>query len=187
MPLTTLDPRSALMLIDLQKGVVGLPLAHPVGPVVAHSAALAEAFRARGLPVVLVNVSGGAPGRNEAPRMPAMPDGWDELVPELGRRASDHCVTKKTWGAFGVANLNAHLKGLGVTEIVLAGIATSIGVESTARQAHELGYNLALVTDAMTDRSAEAHENSVTRIFPRLGETTTTADILADIAKRACS
>jgi len=184
MPLTTLDPRSALMLIDLQKGVVGLPLANPAAPVVARAAALAEAFRARGLPVVLVNVSGGAPGRNEAPRLPVMPEGWDELMPELGRRSNDHCVTKKTWGAFSVAGLDAHLKGLGVTEIVLAGIATSIGVESTARQAHELGYNLALVTDAMTDRSAEAHENSVKRIFPRLGETTTTAELLADLAKR---
>jgi nicotinamidase-related amidase len=73
----------------------------------------------------------------------------------------------------------AHLRELGVTQVVIAGVATSIGVESTARQAHEFGFNVTLAVDAMTDRSADAHENSITRIFPRLGETGTTAEILA--------
>jgi nicotinamidase-related amidase len=74
--------------------------------------------------------------------------------------------------------LNEHLKSLGVTKVVIAGIATSAVVESTARQAHELGYNVALAVDAMTDRNAEAHTNSITRIFPRLGETGATQDVI---------
>jgi nicotinamidase-related amidase len=67
---------------------------------------------------------------------------------------------------------------------VLGGIATSIGVETTARQAYELGLNVTLAIDAMTDTSAEAHDNSLKRIFPRLGETGTTADILAQLGAR---
>ena len=62
---------------------------------------------------------------------------------------------------------------------MLAGVATSIGVESTARQAHELGFNVTLVTDAMTDINSDAHVNSITRIFPKLGETGTTQEIMA--------
>jgi nicotinamidase-related amidase len=93
-------------------------------------------------------------------------------------------VTKKTWGAFTNTNLHAHLKGLGVTQIVLAGVATSIGVESTARHAHELGFHVALAVDAMTDRNLDAHNHSVTRIFPRLGENGTTHEILDLLKKR---
>ena len=61
MPLTTLDPKTALIVIDLQKGVVGLPTAHPTVDVVKRTAALADAFRHHGLQVVLVNVAGVAP------------------------------------------------------------------------------------------------------------------------------
>ena len=75
-------------------------------------------------------------------------------------------MTKQTWGAFTGTDLATHLRGLGVTQVVLAGVATSIGVESTARQAYELGFNVALVVDAMTDMNPDAHTNSVTRIFP---------------------
>ncbi len=67
----------------------------------------------------------------------------------------------------------------GLTQVDVCGIATSIGVESTARQAYELGYNVTLATDAMSCLNAETHHNSIERIFPRLGETGTTEDILA--------
>jgi nicotinamidase-related amidase len=87
-------------------------------------------------------------------------------------------VTKMTWGAFHETPLDASLRDLRVTQIVLAGIATSAGVESTARSAHEHGYNVVLATDAMTDRDPVAHSNSIERIFPRLGETATTSEIL---------
>lgn len=179
MAATVLDPKTALVVIDLQKGIVGLPCAHPMNAVLGHAAKLAAAFRHKGLPVVLVNVEGGPSGRTESQRkLGDLPDDWAELVPELNRQTDDHTVTKHTWGAFTHTDLESKLKSLGVTQIVLAGIATSVGVESTARFAHELGFNVTLAIDAMTDMSAEAHANSVTRIFPRLGETAATADII---------
>jgi nicotinamidase-related amidase len=178
MPITTLDPQTALIVIDLQKGIVQMAGRQAVDPAVRNSRLLADVFRKRGLPVVLVNVAGGAPGRTEQQR-PAgqQPPDWMVLVPELDQHPQDHLVTKRTWGAFTNTDLDAHLRGLGVTQVVVCGIATSIGVESTARQAYELGYNVTLAVDAMTDMSADAHVNSTTRIFPRLGETGTTADI----------
>ena len=189
MPLTTLEPTAALVVIDLQKGIVSLPTAHDAGTVVRHSAALAEAFRAAGQPVVLVNVTGGAPGRTDQQQSgapaPARADDWADLVDELGVQPGDHLVTKQTFGAFTGTSLEQYLRERGVTQVVLTGISTSIGVESTARFAHELGFHVVLVTDAMTDRSAESHDHSVTSIFPRLGETTTTQDVLDALASRA--
>lgn len=186
MTLSILDSHSALVVIDLQKGILSRPTAHPVGGVLAHAAALAAAWRQHGSPVVLVNVAGGAPGRTEQARsFGDLPPDWTELAEALGVHPGDIRVTKHTWGAFTGTGLDARLRALGVTQIVLAGIATSIGVESTARQAHELGYNVALATDAMTDLSLEAHENSVARIFPRLGETGSTVEFLALLDHRA--
>src|SRR5271166_900811 len=184
MAITTLDPKTALILIDLQKGVVGMPTVHPGAEIVKRAAALADAFRRHGLPVVLVNVDRLAPGRTEqAPNLAAFPADWTELVPELNRQPKDHTVTKRTWGAFTGTGLEAHLKKLGVTQVVIAGVATSIGVESTARQAQELGFHVTLAVDAMTDMNADAHLNSVTRIFPRLGETGSTQEIVALLDK----
>ena len=183
MALTTLDAHIALIVVDLQKGIVALPTAHPIATVVQNARALADAFRGHGLPVVLVNVAGGAPGRTEqARRLGELPDDWTDLVAELDRQPQDHTVTKRTWGAFTGTDLAQHLKKLGVTQVVIAGVATSIGVESTARQAHELGLNVALAIDAMTDMSPEAHLNSITRIFPRLGETGTVREIIDRLA-----
>jgi nicotinamidase-related amidase len=180
MAVTTLDPKTALIVVDVQKGITSISAAHPTAGIVANAAALAEAFRKRHLPVVLVNVGGGAPGRTEAPpRGGDRPADWMEIVPELKQQPDDIVVTKKTWGGFTNTGLGEKLKGLGVTQVVVAGIATTFGVESTARQAHELGFNVTLAVDAMTDPNADAHHNSVTRIFPRLGETGTTAEILA--------
>jgi nicotinamidase-related amidase len=180
MAVTALDPKTALILIDLQKGIMAYSTVHPLGEVVKHAAALADAFRRHGLPVVLVNATGVAPGRTEQARPPGkFPLGWADFVPELDQQPEDHTVTKRTWGAFTNTGLDEHLKRLGVTQVVVAGVATSIGVESTARQAHELGFNVTLATDAMTDRDLEAHSHSVTRIFPRLGETGTTREIVA--------
>jgi nicotinamidase-related amidase len=179
MALTTLDAKTALVIIDLQSGIVALPVVHPAQEIVQRSAALLDAFRRHGLPVVLVRVTAGAPGRTDNGRSTGdFPAGFADLVPELKQHPSDHVVTKRTWGAFTNTDLEAHLREQGVTQIVLAGIATSIGVESTARYASELGLNVTLVVDAMTDMNADAHTNSVTRIFPRLGETGTTQELL---------
>jgi nicotinamidase-related amidase len=179
MTITTLDPKTALVVIDLQKGIVALPTAHPVNEVVKHAGELLDAFRSHGLPVVLVNVAGGAPGRAEQSRsLAGLPADWADLVPELNQQPEDHIVTKRTWGAFTNTGLDEHLKKLGVTQVVIVGVATSVGVESTARYAHELGFNVTLAIDAMTDMNADVHTNSVTRIFPRLGETGTSREII---------
>jgi nicotinamidase-related amidase len=184
MALTTMDASPALVVIDLQKGIVTVPAAHPVSEIVAQAARLASAFRRHGLPVVLVNAAGRAPGRTEAGASPITPSpGWTEIVDELQPQPGDHRVTKLRWGAFYGTSLDAYLQEHGVTQVVLAGIATSAGVESTARAAHEHGYHVVLATDAMTDRSAEAHLNSVERIFPKLGETATTTEILGMLEK----
>ncbi len=179
MPLTQFDSNAALIVIDLQKGIIGVPTVHPAGEIVSRAAQLARAFRERGLPVVLVNVTGAAPGRTEAghPKR-ALPPDWTELVPELEQQPSDYLISKRQMGAFLGTSLDETLRRRGVTQVFLAGVSTSIGVESTARSAYDLGYHVVLVTDAITDRNAETHRHSVEKIFPRLGETDTTENVL---------
>jgi nicotinamidase-related amidase len=185
MAVTTLDLTTALILIDLQKGIVARDTApYPSADVVARAAELADAFRARGLPVVPVHVTGGAPGRTEQSMGGQPPDDWAEFVPEIAPLPGDHVITKQSWGAFAHSDLAEWLRGGGVTQVVIAGIATAIGVESTARQAYEAGFNVTLAIDAMTDLNAETHKNSVERIFPRLGETGTTQDIIDLLERR---
>jgi nicotinamidase-related amidase len=179
MPLTRLDTSAALVVIDLQKGIVGLPTVHPAGEIIGRTTQLARAFRERGLPVVLVNVTGAAPGRTDAgiPKF-SFPADWTELVPELQRQPGDHIVSKQRLGAFIGTSLHDYLRQRGVTQVFLTGVATSSGVESTARSAYDYGYNVVPVVDAMTDRNTDAHGHSVEKIFPRLGETDTTDNVL---------
>jgi nicotinamidase-related amidase len=185
MTVTTLDPNTALIVIDLQKGIVAYPTVHPIGEVVERARALADAFRRRGLPVVLVNVAGGAPGRTEQQRRLSepFPAGWTDLIPELDQQPSDIVVTKRTWGAFASTPLEQRLKALDVTQVVIVGVATGTGVEATARQAYEQGFNVALAVDAMTDMRREAHDYSIAHVFPRLGETGTTEEIIDLLGK----
>ena len=179
MTVTTLDPQTALIVVDLQNGMAALSAVPPMSEVIQRAAMLADAFRRHGLPIVLVNVAGGAPGRTEQARhMGTPPAGWIDIVPELKQQPDDAVVTKHTWGAFTNTDLAAYLKDRAVTQVVIVGVATSIGVESTARQAHEFGFNVTLAIDAMTDRSSEAHANSITLIFPRLGETGSVREII---------
>jgi len=176
MPITTLDPRTALVVIDLQQGMTSLKLLHPLNEIVERACALIEAFRRHALPVVLVNVDGKPPGRSErGSRLSALAADFAELLPALNRQPQDHIVTKRTPGAFTNTDLEAYLKRQGVTQIVLVGIATCNGVEATARHAYELGFNVSFAIDAITDGDAEAHANSVSRIFPKLGETGSSA------------
>jgi nicotinamidase-related amidase len=179
MAITKLDNIAALVVIDLQKGIVSMPTVHSVAEIVDRSAQLAHAFRERGWPVVLVNVTGPPPGRtDQGPRTISFPSDWTELVPELGQQPSDLLISKQRWGAFVGTTLDAELRRLGVTQIVLTGLATSAGVESTARSAYDLGYNVAIVLDAITDRDATAHQHCIEKVFPRMAETDTTENLL---------
>jgi nicotinamidase-related amidase len=186
MSLTMLDPQTALIIIDLQQGVIGSQFIHPIADVIDRTRSLLKAFRRNELPVVLVNVAGRAPGRTEQPpRLQAPVEGWTELIPELDRQPSDILVTKRTWGAFASTDLEARLKQQGVTQVVITGVATATGVESTARQAYELGFNVTLAIDAMTDARPEAHAYSLTHVFPRLGETGTAQQIIDLLSARS--
>jgi nicotinamidase-related amidase len=182
MPLTTLDLTTALVVIDLQKGIVSNPVAH----VVPHAASLAKSFRQHDLPVVLVNVTGRAPGRTDAGGHGggALPVGWADIIDELDRQPGDHLITKRRRSAFHDTGLDTLLRDLGVTQIVLAGVSTSSGVESTARSAHDHGYHVVLATDAMADHDPDSHRHSLERVFPKLGETATSAEIIDFLDRR---
>lgn len=178
MTVSALDPKAALVVIDLQKGVVGMPLPHPPMEIVARSAELARAFRARDLPVIWVTVSGRAPGRTDLKRNFAFQPGWDELAPELDAQPGDLRVVKLQVGAFNGTPLELFLRRNGVTQIFLTGIATSSGVEATARAAYDLGFHVVTVTDAMTDGDVESHRHAIEKQFPKFAETASTADVL---------
>jgi nicotinamidase-related amidase len=167
-----------LVVIDLQKAVLGFPYAQPIDEVVSNADRLVAAFRERGLPVVFTEVGGPAPTfaprvdfTFTAPATQPKPDAMDLIIEPL---EGERVVTKRVWGSFTTTDLDAYLRGLEVTQIVLTGVATGFGVESTARQAVELEYNVTLVVDAMSDMDGDVHRNSVERIFPRLGVCATT-------------
>ena len=175
-----LDPHSALIVVDLQAGTLGNAVVNPAEQVVANATALVDVFRAAGLPVVLASVTGTPAGRTaHGVGARAFPAEFSALAIEP--QPGDLVVQRATWDAFAGTDLDAGLGALGVTQVVIVGVATSFGVESTARAAYDLGYSVLVVTDAVTDLRAEAHENSVTRVFPVLAETTATADVLAEL------
>ena len=179
MPITELDPTAALIVVDLQAGTLGAPTAHSATDVLGDAVEVIAAFRERDLPVVLANVSGTPSGRTAyGAGAREFPSEWSALVPELEAQDSDIRVTRATWSAFAGTDLDATLRGRGVTQVVIVGVATSFGVESTARAAYDLGYSVAVVEDAITDRSLDSHEASVARVFPALGQVGTAAEVL---------
>jgi len=182
--ITALDKNTALVLIDFQNSVVAMPAVHPMDEILDNANKLTAVFRKKKLPVVVVNVQPANAAwllSRKDVKMPAFPDDENlyQITNKLQTDNSDIFITKHTWNAFFETTLHEQLQKKAVTGIVLAGISTSIGVEGTARAASELGYNISFVTDAMTDRQPEAHERSLQFIFPRIGETGTTTDIIA--------
>ena len=182
-----LNPKTtALVLIDLQKFIVGRPVApHSGADVLKNASGLADRFRQAGAPVVLVNV-GWLPDMKDALRQPVdqpfqappggLPADFMEFADGL-KKPGDICITKRQWGAFYGTELDLQLRRRGVQTIVLGGIATNIGVESTARQAWEHGYALILAEDATSGMSAEMHSFAFQNIFPRISRTAKAADI----------
>lgn len=186
MPATQLDPKCALIVVDLQKGIVGLSFAHPITDVIAKTRMLLDAFRKAEQTVVLVNVASVPRGRTNRPRsIYVFPADQTEVIAEMNAQPGDILITKNAWGAFLGTDLDSRLKSAGVTHVVLTGVATSVGVESTAREAYALGFNVTLAIDAMTDSSDAAHVNSMSQIFPKLGETDTSQKILNLLTTRS--
>jgi nicotinamidase-related amidase len=176
---------TALILIDLQKGTASWPIApHSGEAVIAKGKALAQRFRAAKAPVVLVNVAFSAdfadalktPVDRSLSAPGALPEDWSELVDGLAE-PSDLKVTKRQWGAFHGTELDLQLRRRGVTSLVIGGIATNMGVESTARAAHEHGYGVVLAEDATASLSAEMHAFAFEQIFPLLGRVTKAHEI----------
>lgn len=182
-----IDPGAALIVVDLQVATTSAPTAHDPRAVVARVLNLVTAFHDHELTVVYtqVDLNHRPAGRTSYDRpRPPVPDEALELVPELTPQADDIVLTKSGWGAFGGTDLDQTLRGRGVTQVVVTGLATGYGVESTARQAYDTGYDVLLVTDAMTDPRPDEHTYSIANVFPALGRTATTADVLADLATR---
>jgi nicotinamidase-related amidase len=186
MELSLSPEKTALVVIDLQKGIVGLNGApNDTKMVVQQSAKLADAFRRAGGFVVLVNV-GSRDGKDmlrpitdtPAATTSHRPKDWTELVSEIGPEESDHLVTKHQWGAFFGTDLDLQLRRRGVETIVLCGISTNIGVETTAREAFQHNYQQIFAVDAMTALSIEEHEHTIKYIFPRMGRIRSTEEIL---------
>lgn len=180
MPFTTIDPKTALVVIDLQAGILGIDgKPYAVADVLARNVELADAFRKHGLPVVLVNVDASPGVRSDANPQgtPAsLPEAALPIAPELGQ--ADKVVTKHTPGAFTKTDLEDYLREQGVTQVVVTGVATGNGVGVTVQQAFELGFHVSTPTDAMTDSDLASHEFSLTHHFPKRAETGTTAELL---------
>jgi nicotinamidase-related amidase len=184
----SLDPSTtALVFIDLQHGITGLDLApHAPAQVVANCARLADAYRAKGATIVYVRVDLNNMhthttdrGRAHGGSVPAMAS---EIVPEAGMQPGDALVTKRQWGAFYATELEQILRRRGVKTVLMAGIATTMGVESTARSAFDQGYDLVFAEDAMTTMKADWHEFAITQIFPMMGRVRSTEELLGAIA-----
>jgi nicotinamidase-related amidase len=185
-PLTT-----ALVLIDLQKGIVSRPLApHSGAHVVEKAVLLASRFVETGSPVVRVHVGFAADGADrlqqpiDAP-MQAPPGGYAadfmEFAPEIASLPSALTITKRQWGAFYGTELDLQLRRRGINTIVLGGIATNFGVESTAREAWQENYALVIAEDACTSMDIDMHRFSIEKILPRLGRVRKTTEIIAAI------
>lgn len=178
-------PKTALIVVDLQNWLGTQYAPHSAEQVVTRAAAMVQAFREAGAFVGLVRVSTKdfkdmpRPLLDQAPPPLNLVPGWDEIVPEIGVTDTDHLITKRQWGAFYGTDLDLQLRRRGITTIVLCGIASGIGVDTTAREAFAHGYQVVFAADAMTGFSEEEHEHVIKVIFPRIGRIRSTGDILA--------
>jgi nicotinamidase-related amidase len=182
--------KTALVVIDLQRGIVDMPSApRPSTEVVARAAQMAAALRKAGGTVVFVHVTRSADGKDALKPITdatpaaglALPPDWAEFLPELRIEPTDILITKRQWGAFYGTELDLQLRRRGVDTIILCGISTSMGVESTARDAYERGYSQVFVEDAMAARDPEEHRHTVLSLFPRIGRVRSTAEVIAAI------
>ncbi len=179
--------KTAFVSIDLQKGILGFPtLPHPSKKVVENAKALADDLRSKGGFVVWVRVKVSEDGKDrlaipcDSPMaIKSLPPDWSELSPDLNIQPADYIVTKKQWGAFYGTDLELQLRRRNIETIILGGIATSFGVESTARNAYERNFRQIFAQDAMSCMTAEGHEHALTRVFPRMGHVRNTSEILS--------
>lgn len=185
----TIDPKSTvLVIIDLQNGIVGRPIApHDAKTVVANSVKLGQALAKAGGMIVPVHVAFASDGADrlkqdvDAP-MPVPPGGippeWSELVPEVAALQVPFVITKHQWGAFHGTELDLQLRRRGIDTFILCGISTNFGVESTAREGWSLGYSIIVAEDACSAMGDGMHEFAIKNILPRISRVRSTAEIL---------
>ena len=181
--------KTAIVVIDLQAGIVAMPTEpHPAKIVIENTAKLLTEARKKGIAVFLVHVTPSPdlkdalhPMTETAFQTSGYNLDWSRYVPELNIQSSDFLITKHQWGAFYGTELDLQLRRRGIETIILCGISTNIGVESTARFAYEFGYNQIFVQDAMAARSKEEHTYPIKYIFPRLGLIRNTDEVLQSL------
>lgn len=182
--------KSALVLIDLQNGIAAReisPSPYTSEEVIQNASKLVNAFSEKGAFIVLVRVSTIDGKDMVRPKTDLKgtgmkyPEGWDNLVPEIADTKNAHIVTKRQWGAFYGTDLDLQLRRRGIDTIILGGISTNIGVDTTAREAYQHGYNQIFAEDAMTAVTKEEHEYVCKYIFPRIGKLRTTKEIVSSL------
>lgn len=187
----TLDAATtALVVIDLQNGIAGggrQAAPYTAAQVIGNAVKLVDAFTQKGAFVVLVKVSSldgkdmVRPVTDSGSAAAKYPEGWDHIVPAIAEFKNTYTVTKRQWGAFFGTDLDLQLRRRGIQSIVLCGISTSIGVDTTAREAYQHGYQQVFAEDAMTASTREEHEYVCRTIFPRIGRIRTTEEIAAGL------
>jgi len=180
--------KTALIVIDLQNGIVNRELSPFTGEqVVQNASKLINSFKEKGAFIVLVRVSSVdgkdmlKPNIDSKINPVQLQEGWDSLVPELTNIKNTHVITKRQWGAFYGTDLDLQLRRRGIDTIVLCGISTGIGVDTTAREAYQHGYNQIFPEDAMTALMKEEHDYVCKYIFPRIGQVRTTEEVVSSL------
>lgn len=184
----SLDPRTtALVLIDVQQGTLAFPLApYDADTLVAAAARLGESFAATGAPIFPVRIAFSPDGGDRLAQpvdvpmlLPpgGLPEGWSDLAPAIAALPAAVTVTKRQWSAFHGTELDLQLRRRGIRGVVIAGIATNFGVESTARDAWQHGYAVVVAEDACTSLGAPLHAFAVSTTLPRVARVRSVAEI----------
>ena len=188
-----LDPgTTALIIIDLQHGILSVPLTpYDSAHVLARSVELGRALAGAGGIVVLVNVNY-SEGYADRPNQPAdapmslpaegLPENWATLLPEVSGLPAQVHITKRQQSAFFGTELDLQLRRRGVTTVVICGVATNFGVEATARDAHNLNYAVVIAADACSSVAPTLHEFAVTKILPRIARVRNSSEIVAALS-----
>jgi len=182
--------KSALVLIDLQNGITAMGVStspYTSEEVIQNASKLVNAFSKKGAFIILVRVSTMDGKDMVKPKTDLKAtgmkysEGWDNLIPEIATTKNAHIVTKRQWGAFYGTDLDLQLRRRGIDTIVLGGVSTNIGVDTTAREAYQHGYHQIFVEDAMTALTKEEHDYVCKYIFPRIGKIRTTKEIVSSL------
>jgi len=190
-----LDPaKTALVLIDLQMGILSMPLQpHDLSTVVANGVALAGAVGSGGGLVVRVNVafapdwSDRPQGLADTPAAPppgGSPADYSDFHPDVAALEAV-TVTKRQWGAFHGTRLDDLMRRRRIDTVIVCGVATNFGVEQTVREGWQLGYSVVVAEDASASYDGDMHRFAVERIFPRIARTRSTTEITAALGAKA--